>query len=121
MDNSGSCRVSKNFGLMKYFHLFIFYSFLCSFSSINLVSDSRNNTEFGKNMDIILKFPYMQILKITIMKQIAIQKQQHSLAKKQVSSEPTKEVSNLLNKKQYQLEDLMGLSWILFEEGKYYD
>jgi hypothetical protein len=51
------------------------------------------------------------------MKQITIQKQQHSLAKKQVLREPAKKVSNLLSKKQYTAEDLMGLSWVLFEEG----
>jgi hypothetical protein len=67
-------------------------------------------------MDITLKFLYMPIHKTTIMKQITIQKQQHSLGKKKVASKPTKEVSNLLNKKQYTGEDLMGLSWLLFEE-----
>ena len=50
------------------------------------------------------------------MKQITIQKQQHSLAKKQMSRESAKEVSNLLQKKQYTADDLMGLSWVLFEE-----
>jgi len=34
-----------------------------------------------------------------IMNQITIQKQQHSLAKKQVLREPAKKVSNLLSKK----------------------
>jgi len=52
-----------------------------------------------------------------IMNQITIQKQQHSLAKKQVPREPAKEVSNLLQKNQYTAEDLMGLSWMLFEES----
>jgi len=52
-----------------------------------------------------------------IMKQITIQPQQHSLAKMQVSREAAKEVSNLLQKNQYTAEDLMGLSWLLFEDG----
>ena len=51
-----------------------------------------------------------------IMNQITIQKQQHSLAKSQVLREPAKEVSKLLSKNQYTAEDLMGLSWMLFEE-----
>jgi len=51
------------------------------------------------------------------MNQITIQKQQHSLAKKQVSRESAREVSNLLQKNQYTAADLMGLSWILFEES----
>jgi len=52
-----------------------------------------------------------------IMSQITIQKQQHSLAKKQVSRESAREVSNLLQKNQYTAEDFMGLSWVLFEES----
>jgi hypothetical protein len=51
-----------------------------------------------------------------IMNQITIQKQQHSLAKKQVSRESAREVSNLLQKNQYTAADLAGLSWVLFEE-----
>ena len=51
-----------------------------------------------------------------IMNQITIQKQQHSLAKKQVSRESAREVSNLLQKNQYTAADLMGLSWVLFGE-----
>jgi len=50
------------------------------------------------------------------MNQITIQTQQHSLAKKQVSRESAREVSNLLQKNQYTAEDLMGLSWLFFEE-----
>ena len=50
------------------------------------------------------------------MNQITIQKQRHSLAKKQVPRGPAKKVSNLLSKKQYTAEDLMGLSWVLFED-----
>ena len=38
-----------------------------------------------------------------IMNQITIQKQQHSLAKKQVSRESAREVSNLLQKNRYDL------------------
>ena len=51
-----------------------------------------------------------------IMNQITIQKQQHSLAKSQVSRESAKEVSDLLQKNQYSAADLMGLSWMLFED-----
>ena len=51
------------------------------------------------------------------MNQITIQTQQHSLAKKQVSRESAREVSNLLQKNQYTTEDLMGLSWVFFEES----
>jgi len=51
------------------------------------------------------------------MSQITIQKQQHSLPKKQVSRESAREVSNLLQKNQYTAEDFMGLSWMLFEES----
>ncbi len=52
-----------------------------------------------------------------IMNQITIQTQQHSLTKKQVSRESAREVSNLLQKNQYTAEDLMGLSWVFFEES----
>ncbi len=51
------------------------------------------------------------------MNQIAIQKQQHTLAKVQVARKPAKEVSKLLQKNQYTAEDMMGLSWVLFEEN----
>jgi len=51
------------------------------------------------------------------MNQITIQTQQHSLAKMQVSRESAKEVSNLLQKNQYTVEDLMGLLWVFFEEN----
>jgi len=51
------------------------------------------------------------------MNQITIQKQQHSLAKSQVLRESAREVSNLLQKNQYTAEDLMGLSWVFFEES----
>jgi len=47
------------------------------------------------------------------MNQITIQTQQH---KNQVSKEPAKEVLNPLQKNQYTAEDLMGLSWLFFEE-----
>ena len=50
------------------------------------------------------------------MNQITIQTQQHLLAKSQVSKEPAKEVLNLLQTNQYTAEDLMGLSWVFFEE-----
>ncbi len=50
------------------------------------------------------------------MNQITIQKQQHSLAKIQVARKPAKEMSKLLQKNQYSAEDMMGLSWVLFEE-----
>jgi len=50
------------------------------------------------------------------MNQITIQTQQHLLAKNQVSKEPTKEVLNSFQKNQYTAEDLMGLSWLFFEE-----
>ena len=43
--------------------------------------------------------------------------QQHSLLNNQVKKEPVKGVSNLLLKSQsMSLDDLRGLSWILFEE-----
>jgi len=51
------------------------------------------------------------------MNQITIQTQQHLLAKSQVSGESEKEVLNLLQKNRYTAEDLMGLSWVFFEEG----
>ena len=50
------------------------------------------------------------------MNQIIIKKQQHSLTTIQDSINPVKEVSKPLEKKQYTAEDLMGLSWTLFEE-----
>jgi len=50
------------------------------------------------------------------MKQIIIQKQQHLLEKNQVIGEPVKNSVNALSKRKYTAEDLMGLSWVLFEE-----
>ncbi|NNM03208.1 MAG: hypothetical protein HKP26_06585 [Nitrosopumilus sp.] len=50
------------------------------------------------------------------MNQITIQKQQHSLATNQAPREPVKGVSKLLQNNQYDAEDMMGLSWMLFEE-----
>jgi hypothetical protein len=50
------------------------------------------------------------------MDQITIKKQQHTLETTQVPREPVKEVSELLQKSQYTVEDLMGLSWVLFEK-----
>ncbi len=50
------------------------------------------------------------------MNQITIQKQQRSLEKIQVARKPAKEMSKLLQKNQYSAEDMMGLSWVLFEE-----
>ena len=52
-----------------------------------------------------------------IMNQITIPKQQHSLGKSQVLREPVKKVSNLLQKNHYTAQDLMGLSWMLFEDS----
>jgi len=49
------------------------------------------------------------------MNQIITQKQQHMLETTQASREPVKKVSKLLQKNQYTIEDLMGLSWVLFE------
>jgi len=49
------------------------------------------------------------------MNQITTQKQQHTLETTKASKEPVKKVSKLLQKNQYTVEDLMGLSWILFE------
>ena len=51
------------------------------------------------------------------MSQIAIQKQQHLLKTKQGSREPVKKSVKTLPQKKYTAEDLMGLSWVLFEEG----
>ena len=50
------------------------------------------------------------------MNQITLQKQQHSLETTQVAREPVKEVPKLLQKNQYTAEDMMGLSWMLFED-----
>ena len=50
------------------------------------------------------------------MNQITLQKQQqHLLETIQVSKVPVKKVSKLLEKNQYTADDLMGLSWTLFE------
>lgn len=61
---------------------------------------------------------YFDITKIVIqtMNQITIQNPQHSLVTNQAPREPVKEVSKLLQNNQYNAEDMMGLSWMLFEE-----
>lgn len=50
------------------------------------------------------------------MNQITLQKQQHLLETIQVLEEPVKKVQKLFQKNQYTVDDLMGLSWTLFEE-----
>jgi len=51
------------------------------------------------------------------MESYLITPQQHSLSTNQAQKEPVKEVSNLLpNPKNTSWNDLLGLSWILFEE-----
>jgi hypothetical protein len=51
-----------------------------------------------------------------------ITQQQHSLSKIQAKKEPVKAVSNLLsNHQDVSWNDLRGLHWTLFEEGKYHD
>ena len=52
------------------------------------------------------------------MEQITIQKQQHLLKTNQVIREPVKNSVNALSKRKYTAEDLMGLSWVLFEEER---
>ena len=53
------------------------------------------------------------------MNQITLQKQQHLLEAIQVSGKPVKKVPKLLQKNQYTADDLIGLSWTLFEEEDY--
>ncbi|WP_179372172.1 hypothetical protein [Nitrosopumilus ureiphilus] len=53
------------------------------------------------------------------MKQQTIHNWQHSPSKTQVASNPVKAVSKSLHKAKiptFSTEDLMGLSWVLFEE-----
>ena len=51
-----------------------------------------------------------------------INQQRHSLSTIQVKKEPVKEVSNLLpTQSNLSWDDLRGLHWTLFEEGKYHD
>jgi len=50
------------------------------------------------------------------MNQIAIQNQQHLLETNQVPREPVRNSVNTLRKTKYTAQDLMGLSWVLFEE-----
>ena len=52
------------------------------------------------------------------MSKVIMQIQQHSLANIRESRGPVKEVSNLLQKKHCTVDDLLGLSWVLFEEDK---
>ena len=52
------------------------------------------------------------------MKQIIIQKQQHLLENSQVLGEPAKKSVNALTSRRYTAEDLMGLSWVLFERSE---
>jgi len=49
------------------------------------------------------------------MKQIIIQKQQHLLENSQVLGEPVKNSVKTLPNRKYIAEDLIGLSWVLFE------
>jgi len=53
-----------------------------------------------------------------VMTQIAIQKQQHLLEKSRAPREPIRNSVNTLGKARYTAEDLMGLSWALFEGRK---
>ena len=50
------------------------------------------------------------------MNQRCIKIGQHSPSKIQVVSNPVKEMSKFLQKNQYTVVDLMGLSWAMFEE-----
>jgi len=50
------------------------------------------------------------------MTQITIQKQQHLLETTQAPREPVRNSANTLGKTKYTAQDLMGLSWVLFEE-----
>jgi len=50
------------------------------------------------------------------MTQITIQKQQHLLETTQAPREPVRNSVNTLGKTKYTAQDLMGLSWVLFEE-----
>ena len=50
------------------------------------------------------------------MKQIIVQKQQHLLENSQVLGEPAENSVNTLAKSKFTAEDLIGLSWVLFEE-----
>jgi len=52
------------------------------------------------------------------MTQITIQKQQHLLETIRAPREPVRNSANTLGKARYTAEDLMGLSWVLFEERK---
>ena len=50
------------------------------------------------------------------MKQQTTQIEQHLPAKIQVAKTPVKKVERSLNESQYTAQDLLGLSWTLFEE-----
>jgi len=50
------------------------------------------------------------------MNQIIIQNQQHLLETNQAPREPVRNSVNTLRKTKYTAQDLMGLSWVLFEE-----
>ena len=52
------------------------------------------------------------------MNQKIVNIRQHSPTKNQVANKPAKEMSKFLQKKQYTAEDLIGLSWMLFEESQ---
>jgi len=52
------------------------------------------------------------------MTQITIQKQQHLLEAIRAPREPVGNSANTLGKTKYTAEDLMGLSWVLFEGRK---
>jgi hypothetical protein len=52
------------------------------------------------------------------MKQIIIQNQQHLLKTNQEGRVPVKKSVKTLSNRKYTAEDLMGLSWVLFEERR---